>query len=1434
MGKEAAQGLFGRRSLDQITEVPDSIISVYVVENHIWAKGGSNDARANREPQLQTVEEFLIDPVRPFLNDVFRQLAAPHNPDRKDNPIGQGYWIQAEFGSGKSHLLSFVGALALGNSDAWEIVRDKEQQAGQGRRESLYSFYENGLEKKTKQSKGIFVAVKTLVGQGGGAVGIHDAGKTLTEYVLDAVAEQFYLETGKSLPLYPTQKLAQRFLTEDFERYQQDLARYLKDSRYFDEEEQEDLEDFLKDLQNNPDPGVQRDCGQRLWDFYERYLQTRPRIPVEVEDVLHHMVQLLLDEGYAGLLLILDEVSLFMKGRSDSQRVEDEKALVVLSNRLAKVENLPVWLICAAQQAIESKMAGVKNIIARERLDLVPLLNDQADYYDIALSRVRTITDEPAIDQYYEDYRRSFSWPQAVGRDEFARFFPFYPPSLSVVRAVSLNLTTVRSALYFMLQTLKTQRKRKSRELITLWALFDDVIDYEEDPSGTTKGVASIKTKWPAEWAAYERAKQQLDTVTSGPLKVYRSRAEKIIKTLFLYHVANMATSGLAHEELMNSVMEWRDHDADQKADLPDNLDHYEILADKIALELAQVVKAGQNYKFNPTGSTTDPRDHYQRARAEVEQSEVIRRQAWEALLALDGWNVDTGLMKLDMAHGVSSIFREIAPGKQTDVTIKWHGREITGRVFMRDLLDISKRGALLPSINSPETGLDYAVFISSTPAVAALDSLIKDKKDGRILFWSPDELSPAERDLLNDWAAYRTLVAEFSGRDTQEAQEVLNWVQARLREEIGTIYRIVPDSYNRGQVAALDHSEMAFEVRGELPGILTPLVEQVLDTVYVSKDLEFAAPAPFNDTNAVNTINGIVKVGEIPRGAKPTRDISAAQNYGFDLQIMRRPNDRKLDPQDCRYTRDIFAWIEEKLGDTNSAIPATTVYKNFMGIGGPGGIDYGLSKRMVQLYLLCLVREGRIRISLSGKNLPFDTIDYSNIADVDFRVAVLDAFDQIQRLKPPEGWELLAPFAAILLKRDELRAVRQDADIQQAVHEVLRHKQDNRDSFHQLRSGIDELFQEIGQANPLEERLGAWEYFLTCEIDPGNAIPFLLNALDQAFGYRVYADSAVRQQDLDDFSVRCEEVRQAEAFYAYRDRVRAVANYVRAAGDMPADREIAGVVATLQDGADTLLELSQLIANQTALRNELLEPVEDAIETYQIRYLQVFDQVTAQLEQARQAIAVLDESPEYIALGHLAAVEQLGSDPRPGLQFVFDEAMQELAALFDMPAPSRVDIERELRTSPFPRGCRLTLANAGEWSDLADIQLNTCNRAVWQAILDRATLLQSQAFRERLEQGRDDPFIAGLLATETTEDAATYLVEALGGDANQGAQVTELLARYLKMLTVRKLRFADFAPSKRTLERGDVDTIVEEFRMFLLSALEDGGDDELPVVELE
>ena len=1423
--------MFQRKSLDQITEIPDDIISVYVVENHIWADGGSPEARAERRPETQTVDEFLINPVRSFLNDIFRQMAAPYTPGRRDNPIGQGYWIQAEFGSGKSHLLSFVGALALGDQAEWDVIREKERKDGLGRRESLYHFYESGLAKKSEESKGIFVAVKTLVGQGGGAIGISDTGKTLTEYVLDAVGEQFFLETGRSLPLYPTAILARRFLeTADFDRYRRDLARFLKDPNYFDEEEQEEIEDFVADLQNNSDPAVQKDCGQRLWEFYTRYLKITPHIPTETEEVLKHMVEQLLEEGYAGLLLILDEVSLFMQNRTGEARVEDEKTLVVLSNRLAKVHNLPVWTVCAAQQAIESKMAGVKNIIARDRLDLVPLFSQQDAYYQIALSRVREVTDPAAVDQYYEDYKRSFSWPQAEGKDRFAFFFPFYPPSLKVVRDVSMDLTTVRSALYFMLQTLKTQRKRQSRELISLWALFDDVVDYEEDPSGTTKGIASIKTKWPDDWRAYEAARQELDMIVQGPLKVYRSRCEKIIKTLFLYHVAKLAPNGLGHEELMNAVMEWKDHDRDQEADLRDNLDHYEILADKIEQALVQVKKVGHQYRFNPTGVGTPPREHFRKARAEAEQNQVQQRQAWEALLALDGWEVTAQLATLDLAQSIRSIFRSIAPSSQEDITLKWHGREIVGRVYMRDLLDIGKREALLPSINSPETGLDYAVFISSTPASGQLPSLVERKQDPRVLFWSPDELAPSERALLIDFAAYRTLVTDFAGRDTQEAKEVLDWVQRQLRDQMGPIYRIVPDSYGRGRIAALDHSEMAFAAEGELTAILTPLVGQLLDGTYVSAEMEFDAPAPFSDTNATNVINGIVKVGEIPRGSKPNRDISAAQNYGFDLQIMQRPDDRRLDLSKCRYTRDIADWIEEKLADSSARMPTVTVYKNFMGIGGPGGQNYGLSRRMVQLYLLCLVREGKIRLILTGSRAPVEVIDYSNIADIDFKTAVLDAITQIQRLKPPEGWEVLAPFAAVLLQDPTLSQAQKDADIQSGVKRLLAYKRESLEPFGVLRAGLTGLFDEVGRVETLEQRLEEWERFLARPVDAAEPIAHLRHALHTAFGYPVYPDDTVRQADVDDLATRRAETDQARTFYQHRDRVRAAARYCRL--ELPEEPALASARSSLERACPSLRRPEELVANEARLISELLQPAEEAIAAYGVRYLQVFDKVTAHAETIRQQIESLPSRPAYRALGRLARATQLGGDLRPAVEQAREEVLGHPSRLFPTTL-SRADVERLLRDWPQPPECALTLENADAWIHVSDDALSKCEGALNGALLDRAGLLHSEALRDRLAQGRDDPFIAGLLQAESAQEVAAYLIDTLGGDAPPEPDPVDLLIRYLKKLHVRKLRLADFSPSKRAVERSDVDQIVSEFRDFVENGLQ-AGEDELAVVELE
>lgn len=1422
--------LYQRKSLDQIVSVPNDIISVYVVEQHIWSNAQTEDerlrARKMRQAETRTVDEFLIDPIRPFLMDFFRQLSAPYDPARRDNPIGQGYWIQAEFGSGKSHLLSFIGALALGGEKEWDIVRQNEEKLGRGKRESLSLFYESGLEKKSKESKGILVAVKTLVGQGS----INSAGsdKTLGSYILDAVAEQFYLENERSLPLYPEELLIERFLTQDIDRYSKDLQKYLQDPSYFDEESRMTLDEFLSVLQNNQDPGIQRDLGHSLWDFYDQYLRIRPRIDTDMEDVLKHMVQRILAEGYAGLLIILDEVSLFMKGRSDKLRSEDEKALVVLSNRLAKVENLPVWTVCAAQQAIETKLVGVKNIIADERLKLVPLLSKPEDYYDIALARVRTVTDKGAIEQYYEDYKRGFSWPQAYGRDQFERFFPFYPPAIDVVRAVSYNLTTIRSALYFMLQTLKSQRKAQSNELITLWSLFDDVVNYTEDPSGTSRSIASIKTKFPQEWRAYEDAKRQIDEALSGPLKAYRSRCEKIVKTLFLYYIANIATDGLSHDEVMNCVMEWKDHDKGQTVDLQDNRDHYEMLIDKLDVELTQVEKAGIKYRFNVQGTGPNPMDVFQRARAEAEANEVSRQQAWHQLLSLDGWPVETNFMTIDLATGISSIFRDIAPESQQDITCRWHGREISGRVYMKNLQEVFRRGGLLPNINSADTGLDFAVFISNTPlGEKEQDRLAKDKADPRVLFWTPDALTPTEQSLLIDFTAYRTMVAEAIGKETEQAKIILDWVQGRLASQMGTIYRIVQESFARGRISALDHSQLPFHVQGELTSILTSLVGQVLDSTYTSRDIEIDFQVAFNDTNAINVINGIVKAGEFPRGVRPTKEVSASQNYGFALGIMRRPNDHKLDLRDCRYTTELMNWIEDKLGNSGESMHVSTIYKNFMGIGGPNGVNYGLSKRMVQMYLLCLVRDGKLRVTLSGRNIPAEAIDYSNIVSLDFKVAVLDAFDQIQRLKPPEGWEVLAPFAAILLEDEAIKTVREDADIQKAVQRVLEYKKESLDSFRKFHHGLVDLFQEWELPFKAANRLAEWEQFLGSPVEASDPIAFLRNGLEKAFGYPVYHEETVRQEDLDDLSTRRWEVEQARKFYGYKDRLRAAMRYLKV--DIPEDNSLDDLKRKFQTLGNRIQDLGAWVFDELRLRNEFLEPMESAIDTYKVRYLQAFDRVVSHTEQVRQQILELDSQPQLMALATLSSVHSLGGDATVELK---EMAESKTANELFPSNVTRAMLERDLPDRPKPEESPLTLENGTTWIQKADAVLQACSQAIETSLFEKARLLHSPALRARLEQGKNEKLISNILKSKSPEEIANQIVTMI--KKGQGADLARCLNLYLQKITVQKVRMADFKPAKHTFERGDVDAVAEEFKTFLLDKFKNQGDDEISVVEIE
>ena len=561
----------------------------------------------------------------------------------------------------------------------------------------------------------------------------------------------------------------------------------------------------------------------------------------------------------------------------------------------------------------------------------------------------------------------------------------------------------------------------------------------------------------------------------------------------------------------------------------------------------------------------------------------------------------------------------------------------------MRDLLDIASKGQALPPLNTADTDHDFAVFISNRPCGDKVTDLAKKVGDRRILFWSPAPLTAQEKDRLLDFAAYRELVKDHQHKDTEDAKEVIQWVANRLRDEIGSTAKIVTDSYARGQISAADHSNLSFNCQGELLAVLTPLIGQVLDAVYESAKIEFDAPASFDDAEAIKVINGVVKTGDIPKGTKPNQFTSAADNYGYALGIMKKDGTKQLNTKGNEFVQDLDEWIETQTSQGNRQISVETVCKNFTGLGGPNDKNYGLSRRMIDIYLLCLVREGKLRILLSGKGAATtEYIDYTNIADLTFNAALLNSMTKVQRLKAPEGWPVLAPYAAILLDDESLKTIQKDGDIATALDRLRKWREQRKPEVEALIERLDALMADIGQPNPVADNLSSWKTFLSAKIDDTEAISHLLNALDTSFGYTCYAQQEAKTTELDDLATRKKTREKADAFCRHDQKIRAAHRYSQL--QVKKDGPVGELKDKLRGLGKKLENVSVLMESEAKLQSQLLDPLDSVQTTYKTRYLQAFDEVTGKCEQVRSEIDNLPDSGAFQAIAELVKIEALAS----------------------------------------------------------------------------------------------------------------------------------------------------------------------------------------------
>ena len=156
--------------------------------------------------------------------------------------------------------------------------------------------------------------------------------------------------------------------------------------------------------------------------------------------------------------------------------------------------------------------------------------------------------------------------------------------------------------------------------------------------------------------------------------------------------------------------------------------------------------------------------------------------------------------------------------------------------------------------------------------------------------------------------------------------------------------------------------------------------------------------------------------------------------------------------------------------------------------------------------------------------------------------------------------------------------------------------------------------------------------------------------------------------------------------------------------------------------------------------------------------------------------------------------------------------------------------MERALKERPQPEGCLLHVDEADGRVAEAEVAWEGAKGEIRAALLNMASLLRQPALRSLLEQGKEEKFIVNVLAAAADEKLADILAESVPADPANA----QLLAKYLKKIVVKVIHLNEFHPTKTKVEKGDIESVVGEFRKFLETAVEGDGKGQSTILEIK
>jgi hypothetical protein len=868
----------------------------------------------------ECVSEYYLTPsLRTHFKRVFERVV---------HRQGQGFWVQAEYGAGKTHFLAaLVNLLMWQDLGVWSCLRDEETKKE----------YEGALSKVK-----MFPVAFSLRG-----MGESNDKDSLMRIFEDQIRESLIQQDSE---LAKQVTLTSAEIADAW--YANDPGAPLRAAvlTFFQQEHKCTPEEF------RAKHGAKK-FGQEL----VRSTIPDGRLKGKFKERFAHIYDQITKLGkYDGIIFVVDEFRSWQDRHLPGTvaYAEDEEILETLAFVLP-TQHLNIITIVASQGDMPQKLSG-----GGQGDRFIPLLlladKNKGDFGEIVAFRCRDLLKGAVTDikDYYDFCRKEFKFIRQGNDslDYFTAIFPFQPRTFDVMRRITQNadkhnLPTARSAIRIGWQTLSEEALLKGKRLITL----SDIIRTDE----LLKGLNDEHYK--SDFRSLQGAIDQLSDLDVSPDE--REQARRVLETLFLWVMSlpDNLRDGLTTLDVAEAA--WLMDDSVGSEAQAEHLltklvqGGYPVRTEKKTRDGKEVVV----YSYETSVAQDNPARFFGPLKKKAKEDTKLQDTKWAESLfwqladitpeAQEALGVNGGILTdfqptdlrsaQDRQAGKSALYQ--FPYTAATSTKRAHKVQYGGEVVVSDRW----RAEFGEEIKNADQHFRI-VYLTAKPEVDD-GKIAAALKDACTVVCRPESLSEETREALAGLIA-----AEQMKRNSSDPNQegLRKYAEEKRREAVKDILKCQLDEFRRGKVLtqksygipANEIFKLSKEREADLGG---RLIEKAYDTPLFSPK-EFKKD--FTDADAKKVYAGLF------HKARANAEKDAVQNFGtgLELAVKSHPTEFKADASQA-LTR-----IREHLTG-RADVPLAELKAAFC------KAPFGLTEAMVVLYVCSLVKTGGFELVLNA-----------------------------------------------------------------------------------------------------------------------------------------------------------------------------------------------------------------------------------------------------------------------------------------------------------------------------------------------------------------------------------------------------------------------------------------------------------------------------------